>query len=322
LTDSLVVQADDKGWNNWSTAGSGLFDSTTELLKDRDSIPLDATMVTLDVLALLLNPLGELMKAGVGWLMEQLSFLREPLDYLAGNPDKIEALSQTWLNIAKELRDSANLYDQEILKVRWSGDAGIAYKKAAQEFTAAMRATATHSKVTAQCMAGIGILIATARAMIYDAIATFVSKIIAEAILAAAVSPFTFGSAWAIFSARLTAELALIKANIYQQIVKLVKRLAPIVRKLNLSGQRSVELANKIYRRSCELGLKSKNAIKNAEEEILRQGTNANYKTYVDRAHAIPYTNFVEIQAVTATKEAVKSGNAFHEEAVGDAPNT
>ena len=58
------------------------------------------------------DPLQGLLSAGIGWLIEHVSFLSEPLDYLAGDPDLVQEKAQTWDNIKTALEQAAKDYQQ------------------------------------------------------------------------------------------------------------------------------------------------------------------------------------------------------------------
>jgi hypothetical protein len=52
--------------------------------------------------------------AGVGWLMEHVSFLREPLDRLMGDPKAIEGHAQSWKNIEQRICDAMEFFVAEV----------------------------------------------------------------------------------------------------------------------------------------------------------------------------------------------------------------
>ncbi|MGH3994043.1 MAG: hypothetical protein ACRDSN_16485, partial [Pseudonocardiaceae bacterium] len=82
------------------TDGASIVDSIVQTGKeigDRDAagITVQGAGVALDSLGAIVDPLGTLAAAGVGWLIEHCEPLRWPLDQLAGDPQAIEAVSQT-----------------------------------------------------------------------------------------------------------------------------------------------------------------------------------------------------------------------------------
>src|SRR5690349_8364994 len=92
------------------TTGAGVIDSwhNVELAAqeiktthgaDQAAVAVELGVVTasavLDTVAFVLDPLAKLIAAGLGWLIEHVSFLRWPLDQLAGNPDQIKVLAES-----------------------------------------------------------------------------------------------------------------------------------------------------------------------------------------------------------------------------------
>lgn len=68
---------------------------------------LDVTFASIDmaasVAATAVDPLGAVISAGVGWLFEHVSILREPLDALMGDPDEIQAHTESLKQCAEEV---------------------------------------------------------------------------------------------------------------------------------------------------------------------------------------------------------------------------
>lgn len=56
-------------------------------------------VVGLGALGTIMDPFQAIFAAGVGWLMEHVAILREPLDWLAGDPKEIEGHAQTWRDL-------------------------------------------------------------------------------------------------------------------------------------------------------------------------------------------------------------------------------
>ena len=75
---------------------------------------MNAAALGLDVLGAVMDPVGALATAGIGWLIEHLSFLREPLDWLAGNGDKIKAAVTTWNQVAADLHNIGEQQDKAV----------------------------------------------------------------------------------------------------------------------------------------------------------------------------------------------------------------
>ena len=81
---------------------------------------LGTVATALDTAAAVMDPLGEALSAGVGWIIEHLGSLNEWLNELTGDSDAVAAAASTWTNIATKLNSCATDLD----KVRSSRLAG------------------------------------------------------------------------------------------------------------------------------------------------------------------------------------------------------
>ncbi|MEU7524638.1 hypothetical protein AB0A74_02770 [Saccharothrix sp. NPDC042600] len=64
---------------------------------------LGAIGVGLEVLSMVIDPVGTVASYGVSWLIEHVQPLKEALDWFAGDPPVIRAFSETWANVAAEV---------------------------------------------------------------------------------------------------------------------------------------------------------------------------------------------------------------------------
>ena len=190
------------GWSNlisnptgdWGS-GAGLFDDIGLTAKDLAQgnwvdAGVDAAGGALDLLALVEDPLGGLAAAGVGWLIDHISFLSWPFDVLAGSPGQIQAMSTTWTNISAALNQGANDYTASVNSLRgnWKGSAADAYFSAANNFAISLSSAGSAASLAATGFTLTGILAATIRGIIRDDIATFVGQLIEKAIITAAAA--------------------------------------------------------------------------------------------------------------------------------------
>lgn len=121
-----------------STAGLRLGDSATALGTqtwgdfqegefDVIATSINTALVGLDMLAFVANPLKEFVMAGIGFAIEHISFLREPIEWVTGDPNAVTALAQTWSNIAGELQAAAQeIGDSAAAFTDWEGVAADA----------------------------------------------------------------------------------------------------------------------------------------------------------------------------------------------------
>lgn len=290
MSEDLVAQKKEEEWE--PPKGAGALDSGLSLGKhfydnirhgedlDAFAIAMDGVSFGLDVLSLVLNPLGEVVKAGVGWLMEHLDFIREPLELLTGDPELVEQAAQTWNNIAAELEAVAGDYEGALSTTSgWDGDAAVAYRRIALQYTQSLRDVAAEAKTSAQWITTGGMVVATARALIFDIIATFISDVITRALLALASSWFTMGGSVAAFTASIFADAVKVMAKIQKKIGKLLTAIQKFVKRFEGSSDRAREAARALGRKASDLGHEANQAIKASDKTLdgLNKADNLKY---------------------------------------------
>ncbi|MFI7121363.1 WXG100 family type VII secretion target [Amycolatopsis sp. NPDC049868] len=273
---NLVAQKEEEKKN---FKGGGLADSLEGLAGtlnpeqgqdiDAFALAMDGVSVGLDLLSMGLNPLGELVKAGVGWLMENLDFIREPLEILTGDPDLVQQAAQTWNNIAIELEAVAGDYEGSLSTTSgWDGDAAIAYRRVALQYTRSLRDVAAEAKDSAHWITTGGMVVATARALIFDIIAGFISDVITRALLALASSWFTLGGSVAAFTASIFADAVKVMAKIQKKLGKLLSAIQKFVKRFEGSSDRAREAARVLGRKASDLGHEANQAIKASDKTL------------------------------------------------------
>lgn len=288
--EELVKQPEDVK----AQAGGGIFDSGITLADDigKDSdwgaLAIDGVMVGLDALSLVMNPLGELVKAGVGWLMEHLDFIREPLEVLTGDPAQVDAIAGTWENISKRLTEARDQYQAAMsLTDGWTGDAAAQYRTLAQSYIDGLAGVSAQASDAASGVKMAGVVVGTERAIIFDLIASFISDVITKALLALASSWFTFGASLGVFVASVVADAVALAAKLQKRIGKLLQVIQQFVSKYRVLGDRSAQAAKTLGRKSSELGREANKAIKastkTAERLAPQSGNLKKYTDYVEK---------------------------------------
>ena len=137
----------------------------------------------LDALALVSDPVGALLQYGIAWLIEHVKPLSEALDWLAGDPVRIDAQAQTWRNVSASLITDADALGGATADdtIAWTGMAGDAYRAWAGRHEQSLRTLATSADTMAVMTEGAGLLIGSVRLMVRDAVATVVSRLIVYA---------------------------------------------------------------------------------------------------------------------------------------------
>jgi hypothetical protein len=126
----------------------------------------------LDALGFVADPFGEIATAGIGWLIEHVGFLREPLDRLAGNPAEIVARATDWHRGATAVTAEAAARARPDLG-DWTGAAAGAARDAAGRDAAALSGLAADCAAVADRLLEVGATVGAERALIRDTVASF-----------------------------------------------------------------------------------------------------------------------------------------------------
>lgn len=168
-----------------NTRGSGLFHDAASLYKDIDggnwAQGLLDTVGAAGSIAKFADPLSALYAAGAGYLMEHVSFLKEPLDWLTGDQDAIKAASQTWGNVAEELNKAGQQLSDHVQKdtAPWKGPAIDAYKPVATAHAELVSATSMAAKGASAMVSMCGTVLKVVRDIVRDLISKAVGDILA-----------------------------------------------------------------------------------------------------------------------------------------------
>lgn len=183
---------------------------------------MNGTVAALDLLAFVANPFKEFLMAGVGFLVEHVDFLREPLEWVAGDPGAINATKDTWNNIAGVLDQAGADLQAEVASLsEWQGDAADAYRRLAADFGCAIQGAGTASSIMGNYMMVMGIWTAVTRGLILELICDFVSRAIMYALAALASSWITLGGSFAAMIGGIIVDAMNVGAKIMKHLTKL-----------------------------------------------------------------------------------------------------
>ncbi|GAA2690879.1 hypothetical protein LV78_002984 [Actinosynnema pretiosum] len=172
---------------------------------------------------LAVDPFGTILGAGIGWLIEHVTFLREPLDQLMGDPDDVNANVAATKANAVEMRVLAETHRNTLAQPQeWSGQSQEAFKASmaalGEELDSLANAVEQKAKIVAVC----GMLVQVLRDIVRDMIAQFLGSLLAGAIAAAAAAVFTFGASIAGFIAYAVGKAVALGVNIASRLARLV----------------------------------------------------------------------------------------------------
>ena len=151
-----------------------------------------------DAAAAAIDPLGEALSAGVGWVIEHLSPLKDWLNELAGDSDAVTAAASTWTNIATKPSSCATDLDTVS---RLAGQESLAVAT----FKTLQAGSASHLRMTGQLAGAIsgGLTVASMIVrMVHDMVRDAISDVIGKLLSKASITVLTAGLAapWAVSS--------------------------------------------------------------------------------------------------------------------------
>ncbi|WP_410576747.1 hypothetical protein [Amycolatopsis sp. lyj-108] len=219
------------------TAGAGFFDSAFSLKKAVDdgdslSIGLASAGMAIEVLGMVVDPIGSLLTAGIGWLIEHIVIFRWPLDFLMGDPKGIEAAKTAIYNEGKAVKEWSEDHAAATKKFmeKWDGEAADKFRADMEGVAAQIDALAEYVNFAGKQMGIAGAVIGAVRGIVRDIIAMTLAGILKAAIVAVALAPITFGGSIiaAITSIMTTVGVAI--AKIAKQIADTAKKLAEMIK--------------------------------------------------------------------------------------------
>jgi uncharacterized protein YukE len=187
--------------------------------------------VAMDVIGIVGDPMGAITSAGVGWVLNAVSFLREPFDILKGDPSAITGSSQSWLSAANSLTATAEKYRaaSKTQTQGWSGTAGDGYRAASSSQADGLEALAKASQSVSSAITQAGKAVAEGRKIVMDLISEAVSKIIQICIEALSSSWLSFGASIAAGIAQSVQKAVSTAQKLVQKIQKVVQTLQKII---------------------------------------------------------------------------------------------
>jgi uncharacterized protein YukE len=220
-------------------AGIGILDPAFQCVNaissgDWIEVGIDTASASLDTLNYVSNPAGELLSYGVGWLMEHVEVLSEPLDWLAGSPDAITAHAQTWGNVADAVSAARQDYAHAVSAdlITWQGAAAGAYRAHAQGSDHLLEAMAIAADGIRVAVTLSGLIVAAVREQIRKMITELVGYLIeyATELLASGglAAPVVAEQAMT-----LIAQWATKIAELLLKLVHTIKNLMPLLRHLD-----------------------------------------------------------------------------------------
>ncbi len=222
-----------------STTGAGVFDSwkqvgdsigkvQTEHGGDLAAVSVELGInvisAVLDTVAFAMDPLAKLIAAGLGWLIEHVSFLKWPLDQVAGNPAEVTKVANELHKIGESLRNTGTSLDDTLKATitQWEGKGYDSFLKSINDRKGWIDANAKAADVAGYMVETTGALIGAVRSLLRDIITTILGDIISTMLIALALAIPTFGASIAVGVTKCVATVSVQVAAMMAKLAKVV----------------------------------------------------------------------------------------------------
>jgi hypothetical protein len=184
----------------------------------------NTAVMGLSALSAVMDPFQVIFAAGVGWLMEHVAILREPLDWLAGDPKEIEGHAATWRNLQKRTYDATEYLADRVntTTAGWGSLAADAYRHKAGTMAHGALALGEVADAMAEATVLAGSIVGLVRNTVRDLIAEVVGAAVSKALQALLVVTIP----------KIVADVAIMIAKYAAKISKVLKRLTAAIHEL------------------------------------------------------------------------------------------
>jgi hypothetical protein len=234
----IAAESGTKGYE-----GAGIFESACGLVdgvvhKDWLGAGGNAVAAGLSLIGAVMDPLQAVFAAGVGWLMEHVSCLREPLDKLLGDPKAIEGHAKTWYNIEQRIYDATDFFADQVNRstAAWAAQSAEAYRRRARGHAESMQALGKIADGMGKATTIVGAMVGIIRNTIRDIVAEVIGACISKALQALTV----------VLIPKVAAEIAILVGKTSTKILSLLKRLFAAIKEMGVFTRQMGDLIQQI----------------------------------------------------------------------------
>jgi hypothetical protein len=222
---SLIAgEAETKGYEGAGIAEAAM--GVADGIKDGSAFSIigNGAVVGLSALGAIMDPFQAIFAAGVGWLMEHVDCLREPLDWLAGDPKEIEGHAATWRNLQTRTYEATDFFVGQVRSTtsHWGSEAATAYREKAVRMADGAVALGEVADAMAEATLIAGSIVGVVRNTVRDLIAEVVGAAVSKALQALLVVTIP----------KILAEVALMVAEYTGKIMNVLRRLTDAIHAL------------------------------------------------------------------------------------------
>lgn len=142
-----------------------------------------------------LDPFAQLFASGFGWIIDSVSFLREPIDKLDGDASAVQTAVDSMKTITENLNYVAQGHREDIPSLDdWQGEAAEAHRASMKLLQEELLGLSKVVEGLGTLAAVSGAMVITLRKIVRELVATAIGSIIIILIAAVAAAFWTFGA--------------------------------------------------------------------------------------------------------------------------------
>ncbi|WP_022911058.1 hypothetical protein [Aestuariimicrobium kwangyangense] len=219
----------------------------------------DATSVAglgMSALGAFLDPAGALVGAILGplldWVAANVSFVKEPLDLLLGDPGEVMQYSQRWQAAAQQLTLASQQQVQDVQNnlQHWSGQAYEAFIKVQVNVNKAFTSSAQLCQSMGNAVQVAGTIVGVLRELVWGLVKELVISLVTNAVIAAAAAIPSFGASLGAYTAWASGKVAMVMGKIsmgiskvFSKLSRLTTRIGPLSRMFDQAGAAFARMA-------------------------------------------------------------------------------
>lgn len=194
--------------------------------------------VGLAALGAFMDPAGALVGAVLGplldWVAANVSFVKEPLDLLLGDPPEIMAYGDAWTKASTELVQQGNQHYSMIQSelAHWTGPARDTYMEVSRGLNQTFQKSSEFAERMGQAVRFAGTVVGILREAVWGLIKELVISLVTNAVIAAAAAIPSFGSSLAAYTAWASGKVAIVMGKVSKSISKVFSKLSQLTRKI------------------------------------------------------------------------------------------
>lgn len=187
--------------------------------------------------SLVSDPIGYLISAGLGFLLDLVTPLKQCVDLVTGDPEALGQGAERFGDLAKEIDELAQQLDELRREglASWSGDAAVAAQQRLAEFADGVRGTAANAGHVATLLKASAMVMKVAEDVVKGILSDLVEQLVISFVAAQAAAVPTLGASEAAFAAEapvVTAMSAARGASEVSKVARLVEKIEKVINKI------------------------------------------------------------------------------------------